>query len=489
MKNMRRVVPWAIVDSLGVGLLGFLTLAIMTRVLTPTDFGSVAFAQAIVLMTQLVISLGINEALIQRRPIDMLHIDSAFWGSVCLGIVGFIFCVGIGLYFIYFMQQTLVGTILIVEGTACLFTGLNLLPSAMLDRKLRTKAIARRTVAGRLSYCLVAIALAAAHFGVWSIVIAGVVQNIILTIIFWRGQLRWPQRRFSMPHARQLVAFGFPVMLEGALWAFLTRGFNLLIGAIHGLNVLGLVSVAFKATDALSNIVGSVAGRIGLPLFSSMQQDKERLQRSFMQVTQVMAVVATPIFVGLALPAQMWVPLLLGDKWPEAIPMIVVLCLVWVTSFTRVFVSPYLRALGHPRALLLPGLCASVCTIAVVFLTANHAPIYIILAWSCRVAVTYPLGLYLLRKYAGISYTQQLRPLAMPFFCAAVMAVCVMAAQMGIAHEGWSKLPLLLLSMLVGAASYAAVVLLVYRKTLPDMLANWRGVGLKSRLKSGVKTN
>lgn len=480
MKNMRRVVPWAIVDSLGVGLLGFLTLGIMTRVLTPADFGSVAFAQAIVLMTQLVIALGINEALIQRRPINMLHIDSAFWVSVCLGIVGFLFCLAVGLYFIYFMQQSLVGTILIIEGTACMFTGLNLLPSAMLDRKLRTKAIARRTVAGRLSYCLVAIGLAVAHFGVWSIVIAGVVQNLILTAIFWRGQKRWPQRRFSMPHAKQLVAFGFPVMLEGALWAFLTRGFNLLIGAIHGLNVLGLVSVAFKASDALSNVVGSVAGRIGLPLFSSMQQDRARLQGAFMQVTQIMAFVATPIFVGLALTAQQWVPLLLGEKWSEAIPMIVVLCLVWVTSFTRIFVSPYLRALGHPRALLMPGVFASICTIAVVFMTANHAPIYIILAWSCRVAVTYPLGLYLLRKYADIPVLQQLQPLATPFFCTATMAACVVAVQLALADHGLSLLSVLLLSMLAGVVSYAAIVLFLYRRMLPGMLANWRSGELRS---------
>lgn len=484
MKNMRRVVPWAIVDSLGVGLLGFLTLAIMSRVLTPGDFGSVAFAQAIVLMTQLVIALGINEALIQRRPINMLHVDSAFWVSLCSGLVGFIFCAGIGLYFIYFMQQTLVGTILIIEGSACLFTGLNLLPSAMLDRKLRTKAIARRTVAGRLTYCLVAIGLAVSGFGVWSIVIAGVIQNIILTLIFWRGLQRWPQRRFSMSHAKQLVAFGFPVMLEGAQWAFLTRGFNLLVGALHGLNILGLISVAFKATDALSNIIGSVAGRIGLPLFSSMQEDRERLKRSFMQVTQVMAFVSTPIFVGLALTAQLWVPLLLGDKWSDAIAMIAVICLVWVTSFTRIFVSPYLRALGHPRALLLPGLCASICTIAAVLLTANHAPIFIILAWSCRVAVTYPMGLFLLKKYAGISVAQQLKPVLMPFVCTAFMAACVAAVQFGIAEAGWSRLPLLLLSVTVGAVSYAAIVLLMYRKTWPAMWANWRGSGLK-----GVRGN
>lgn len=481
MKKLRQVVPWAIVDSLGVGLLGFLTLAIMSRVLTPGDFGSVAFAQAIVLMTQLVIALGINEALIQRRPIDMLHVDSAFWLSLGSGLLGFFFCAAIGLYFIYQMQQTLVGTILIIEGSACLFTGLNLLPSAMLDRKLRTKAIARRTVAGRLTYCIVAIGLALAGFGVWSIVIAGVIQNIILTIIFWQGQQRWPQRRFSMPHAKQLVAFGFPVMLEGAQWAFLTRGFNLLIGALHGLNILGLISVAFKATDALSNIVGSVAGRIGLPLFSSMQADRERLKRSLMQVTQVMAFVSTPIFVGLALTAQLWVPLLLGDKWSDAIAMIAVICLVWVSSFTRIFVSPYLRALGHPRALLLPGLCASICTIVAVLLTKNHAPIFIILAWSCRVAVTYPMGLFLLKKYAGISIAQQLNPVLMPFACTTFMAACVAAVQFGMREAGWGPLPLLLLSVSIGVISYAAIVLLLYRKIWPDMLANWRGTELKSR--------
>jgi len=477
MKNMRRVVPWAIVDSLGVGLLGFLTLAIMTRVLTSTDFGSVAFAQSIVLLTQLVIGLGINEALIQRRPIDMLHLDSAFWMAIALGLSGFLFCVGVGLYFIFHLEQNLVGTILLAEGTACLFTGLNLLPSAMLDRKLRTKAIARRTVAGKLSYCIVAIGLALAQFGVWSIVIAGIVQNILLTVIFWRGHTRMPQRRFSWAHAKQLIVFGFPVMLEGALWAFLTRVFSLLIGAIHGMSMLGFVSVAFKATDALSNIVGSVAGRIGLPLFSSMQADKERLQRSFLQTTQVMAFVSTPIFVGLALTTAQWVPLLLGDKWAEAIPMIVILCFVWAISFTRVFVSPYLRALGHPRALLLPAVCASACTIAAVFLTAHQSAIYIIAAWSCRVAVTYPLGLHLLRKYATIPIRQQMQPLLSPFLCVTFMAACVYAAQRGLQHLALPLVAMLFISMAVGALSYALAVLLLHREHLSGLWANWRSGG------------
>jgi teichuronic acid exporter len=175
-----------------------------------------------------------------------------------------------------------------------------------------------------------------------------------------------------------------------------------------------------------------------------------------------------------------WVPLLLGDKWSEAIPMIVILCLVWAISFTRVFVSPYLRALGYPRALLLPAVCASACTIAAVFLTAHQSAIYIIAAWSCRVAVTYPLGLYLLRKYAHVNFRRQLQPLLTPFFCVFVMATCVEAAQMIVARSGWSNLAVLMLSVTVGVISYTAMVLLIYRKTWPAMLANRRGNALKS---------
>ena len=61
------------------------------------------------------------------------------------------------------------------------------------------------------------------------------------------------------------------------------------------------------------------------------------------------------------------------------------------------------------------------------------------------------------------------------------MATCVEAAQMAIARAAWSNLAVLMLSVTVGVISYAAVVLLMYRKALPDMLANWRSGELKSR--------
>jgi hypothetical protein len=115
------------------------------------------------------------------------------------------------------------------------------------------------------------------------------------------------------------------------------------------------------------------------------------------------------------------------------------------------------------------------CTIGAVFVTAGHAPIYIILAWACRVAVTYPLGIHLLKKYAGISVSQQLKPLITPLFCAATMAICVLAAQAAMADHGLPLLAVLLVSMAVGAISYAAMVLFMHRHALPELLASWRG--------------
>ena len=110
-------------------------------------------------------------------------------------------------------------------------------------------------------------------------------------------------------------------------------------------------------------------------------------------------------------------------------------------------------------------------------LTAQQSAIYIIAAWSCRVAVTYPLGLHLLRKYAAIPIRQQMQPLLSPFLCVTFMAACVYAVQRGLHDMALPLLAMLFISMAVGAVSYALAVLLLHREHLSGLWGNWRSGG------------
>ena len=466
LKPLRKAVPWAIVDSTSTGLLGILTLSILTRVLNAEDFGAVALAQSVVILIQLLTSLGLSEAIIQRRDINSLYIDSAFWLSTLMGIFGFLLSVSIACYFLLATSEHLLAVIMLAEGFSCLFVGINLIPAALLDRHLETKVVAKRTFAGKITYGLVAISLAWMHFGVWSIVIAGFSQNVISTIVLWTYTQKKPGKECSLQHAMTLCKYGMPIMFENALWAFLTRVFNLLVGAFHGLEVLGIINIATRTGEVIANIISTVANRIGLPLFSSIQDQPHKLKQSFKVATEMVSLVAMPVFTGLLLTSSDWFPLFFGKKWGDLVPLINVVCIVWMLSFTRVFAGPYLRAIGFSKAMLLPAISAAALTLVAVYATQHLSPIFVMLAWGARVIATLPLGIFMLQKHGSFNWKEQISPLIDPFMATALMAISVVVFRFETSALQLNGIVNLLASVLVGAVVYSGIVFFHYRDTV-----------------------
>src|SRR5690606_7120980 len=147
-----------------------------------------------------------------------------------------------------------------------------------------------------------------------------------------------------------------------ALWAVQARVFLLLVGVIHDLETLGIVSLAQRTADVIAGVLGTIASQIGLPIFALLRDRLEEMKASFAQATEGLLLVSTPIFLGLVLTAPDWVPLFLGAKWMPAVPSIQIVCIVWAILFTRMFVGSLLKALGRPRVMLLPAALASLVT-------------------------------------------------------------------------------------------------------------------------------
>ena len=61
---------------------------------------------------------------------------------------------------------------------------------------------------------------------------------------------------------------------------------------------------------------------IVVPVFARVQHDREALLRGLLRAYRLIAFIAFPAFGGLALIAPELVPLLLGAKWIEAVPVV-----------------------------------------------------------------------------------------------------------------------------------------------------------------------
>lgn len=468
-KSVIAATPWAALDAVGAAALNLFTIVLLSRILAPGDFGLVVLAQSVVLIVQLVAGLGLLDAIVQRQHLDEAHQDSAFTASSVMGAVGFLICAAIAAL-LDDAGYTL-RLVIVVEGLACVASGIGTLPTAILTRSLQTSTLAKRTLIGRSVYLVTAILLAVTNFGLWSIVIANALQNIVATAMVWLALERKPRFRISWTHTRDLALFGAPIMLEGVLWSVLSRVFNMLVAKYHGLDVLGFLNMAMKATDALAGIVQSICSKVALPMLSKHQSDPDRLRVAFMSATEVLAFVSFPAFLGLGVTSDIWVPLFLGEQWAGAVPAIRVLSAYWTVMFSRMFVGYCLRAKGHSSAYLLPAVIAALSTVAAVLLTAGMAPIYTIYAWAGRVVITLPIGAYLLLRYAGISYQSQFRPTIGPLFCSSVMIASIYWLRSVTSLEGLS---LLAASIAVGGSTYVAAAGAYYRGTALRALRSLR---------------
>jgi PST family polysaccharide transporter len=78
---------WTSLESFTLSGLSLISLFIFARLLSREDFGVAAIALAIVQLLTVPVELLFHDALVQRKELDALYVDSAFTFSVVLGIV------------------------------------------------------------------------------------------------------------------------------------------------------------------------------------------------------------------------------------------------------------------------------------------------------------------------------------------------------------------------------------------------------------------
>src|SRR5258708_38760985 len=80
-------VKWMSSASLVVAALGFLQTIILSRLLSPGDFGLMTMIWVVLGMIQMFVDIGLSNALVQKLDVTPEQFSSAFWVSSGAGLV------------------------------------------------------------------------------------------------------------------------------------------------------------------------------------------------------------------------------------------------------------------------------------------------------------------------------------------------------------------------------------------------------------------
>jgi O-antigen/teichoic acid export membrane protein len=272
--------------------------------------------------------LGMGAALIQRSNLSEDDVHAAFWLMLGMNVGIFAAAWFAAPAIAAFYNAAPLAAVIRVLALNLVVSTLRMMPHSLLTRKLAFEQIAIAEFVSSVSGSLLIVALAYRGAGVWSLVSGAVVQNVLSTL--WLLRIgRWrPRFTLTSRNIRSMFSFGLTVNATKLLGYLTENADNLVVGRLLGRHDLGLYNMAYITGTLPTQKVGPIVYQVAFPVFSRLQADKRALGAYFLTASRYIASIALPVLIGLALTADLFVPLVLGQKWAPMVGALRALCVV-----------------------------------------------------------------------------------------------------------------------------------------------------------------
>lgn len=457
---------WSLAGSLAPAALGFLVFLVTSRVLSPLEFGVVAFAASIGTVGLAVAPAGFREALIQRPTITPTHLDTVFW--LCLGASVLIFtalCLAAP-FIANASGEPVLAALIPFIGARVIFDMAAAVPNALLVRTMSFRMLALRTTTASIVAALICLALLWMGLGLWALA-ASQLASSVTTCVAALVAARWvPGRRFDRQALGELRAFG--LFSTGNHFITTINLDQMLIGMLLGPAWLGIYGFARRIFQILTDLLSGALNLVSYSLLSSMQHEPAKRREAYLLGTFASSIVALPVFAGLALVAGDLIPFAFGAHWVAAVPVVQAFCVLGVLTAVGILQASLIRSQGQADLWLYYMLTKQAVTVLYVFLFARWGINALSISLVVLNVVMWIPTTDMVARILGVSVVSYLGQFALP-----VAATLVMWGMGWLVQYQLSEADVFLrLVMTIGAAAlgYGAVVLLLGRRQLGTLV-------------------
>ncbi len=310
---------WVFAGTFGQNLLQFGSLLVLARLLTPQDFGLIAAAMIIIGLLKIFSELGVGPAVVQKKDLSDIDIHTA-------NTLGFGF--GLLAALVVFLSAGLFEHVMGIAGLADVtralsliipIAGLTVVGEGLIQRAFNFRRLSLFLVISHFcGQILVAIPLALAGFGAWSLVMAAVTQTLVMLVLIQISTPKLHKYRFNPNSARLLLNYGFGQSLGRIANYFASQGDNVVVGRFLGASSLGLYGRAYQLMVVPVNLIAGVMDKVLFPVMAAIQDDNVRLKRAYLMCASVIAMVTYPISSLMFLLADQIILTVLGSDWIQA---------------------------------------------------------------------------------------------------------------------------------------------------------------------------
>ncbi|MEN3791625.1 lipopolysaccharide biosynthesis protein [Fulvimarina sp. MAC3] len=317
-KKPASAIGWAAVGFWSGQLISLGTFLVLVTILAPIDIGHFALALIVQMFIGAFVDKAMGEVVIQRSDPSEEMLSTAFFMDVGLAIIlvasAFVLAQPIASLL---GSQDLVPVLRVLVFATLLGT-LGNIPLAILEKRLDFQRSIKIAVAAQIIAGASAIALALLGWGIWALVANQIVVTFLKSGLAWIGAGWRPRLIFRFSIARTLFAFWANTIAFRLTYFARYNTDRLIIGMVLGPTILGFYAIAHRVVETVNDTFCEGVAKSILAVLSPLQKDRDQVADVLLIYARNTAILAFPIFVGLALIGPDLIILMFGERWSEA---------------------------------------------------------------------------------------------------------------------------------------------------------------------------
>ncbi len=262
----------------------------------------------------------------------------------------------------------------------------NTIQHAHVSKHLEFRKFFFSTLTGTIISGVAGILAAIAGWGVWALVLQYLLNSTIDTV-FLLFTVKWkPRFIFSLVSFKELMSFGFKMMISALINTTYIEMQSLVIGARYTASDLAFYKRGNQFPSLFITNICTAVGKVLFPTMSNVQ-DKNSIKNMTRHSMQITAYLISPLMFGLIAVSTPLVKVLLTDKWLPCVPFLQIACIQFLFQPLQAANCQAIKAMGKGGLYLKMEIAKKIVGIVLLIAAIPHGVFAIAIACAISIVI------------------------------------------------------------------------------------------------------
>jgi PST family polysaccharide transporter len=301
-------------------VINIIYIAILSRILSPGEFGIIAVIMVFTTFFTLLADIGIGPSIIQNKKLNIMDYNSIYSFTFYYGILLSLLFIIISFPMSYFYNESSYIRISLLLSVSIFFSCINIVPNSLIYKDKKFTLISIRIFIISISSAIPTIYLASIGFSYYSIVI----HSILVSLITYLWNIKYSKLKFkltfSIDSLRKIQEFSKYQFIFSIVNYFSRNLDNILIGKFLGNTNLGYYNKSYQLMKYPVSYLTYAITPVLHPILSEHENDKKYIYNKYIKILKVLSILGIYITIASYIMSREIIIIMFGNQWELSIP-------------------------------------------------------------------------------------------------------------------------------------------------------------------------